>query len=134
MRLVKQILLASVLGVHAMATPASAEFLMFSYSTVLGRTDAFSSSGVPLQGLCEILRQDRANYHRFMKRDPDDGPDPFFVSQERRDMMMGKCETDANVIANPGKQIRRSNREFRLNVLVFGDGVDVARIQTSDDF
>jgi hypothetical protein len=33
-----------------------------------------------------ILRQDRANYHRFHKRDANDQSDPFFSTEAHRDL------------------------------------------------
>ena len=101
MALVTRWLLASLFGLHLFALPASAENFMFSYNTLLSSTDAFSSKGAPLEGWCTLLQQDRANFHRFKKRDPEDEPDPFFNTPERRAMMTGKCEPDPNTFRDP---------------------------------
>ena len=83
-----------------------------------------------MEGWCAILQQDRANFHRFSKRDPDDETDPFFNTPERRAMMTGKCE----VVKDPGAQIRSGNRQFYMTVQVFGNGNRVTRIRTADAF
>ena len=134
MRLLRNLLLSSVLGLPMLSNPASAESLMFSYNTLLSSKDAFSSGGTPLEGWCALLQQDRANFHRFKKRDTDDEADPFFNTSERRAMMAGKCEVDPRVFKDPGAQIRSGNREFHLTVDVFGDGQRLTRIRTTDAF
>lgn len=134
MRILRNLALASVLGLPMLSNPASAESLMFSYNTLLSPTDAFNSRGAPLEGWCALLQQDRANFHRFNKRDADDEADPFFTTSERRAMMTGKCEVDARMFKDPGAQIRSGNRQFHLTVQVFGDGKRVTRIRTADAF
>lgn len=134
MRLPSNLLFASVVGLSMMSNPASAESLMFSYNTLLSQTDAFNSRGAPLEGWCALLQQDRANFHRFNKRDADDEADPFFNTPERRAMMSGKCAVDPRAFKDPGAQIRSGNREFHLNVRVYGIGARVTRITTADAF
>lgn len=113
---------------------ATADAMMFSYNTLLSPSDAFNSRGVPLEGWCALLQQDRANFHRFNRRDADDEADPFFNTSERRAMMTGKCEVDPRVFKDPGAQIRSGNRQFHLTVQVFGDGERVTKIRTADAF
>lgn len=54
------------------------------YGANLSARDRVNSKGQPLHSLREILRQDRANYHRFGKRDPEDQGDSLFRSAENR--------------------------------------------------
>ncbi|MEO1609895.1 MAG: hypothetical protein AAFR90_11265 [Pseudomonadota bacterium] len=130
----RNLLHASVLGLPMLSSPASAESFMFSYNTLLSPVDAFNSRGEPLEGWCALLKQDRANFHRFNKRDADDEADPFFNTSERRALMSGKCEVDPRAFKDPGAQIRSGNREFYLNVRVYGDGTRVTQITTADAF
>jgi len=129
-----KLLMCSAIGAVWFALPVSADQIMFSYNTELSVTDAFSSSGQPLEGWCSLIQQDRANWHRFNKRDPEDEPDPFFGSPEHRAMIAGKCEIGSNQFADPGDQIRTGNRQFYITVQVFGTGGQVMRIAVSDGF
>lgn len=122
----------SAVGAIFVALPVRAEQLLFSYNAELSATDAFSSNGEPLEGWCTLIRQDRANWHRFNKRDPDDEADPFFGNPERRAMITGKCEVRPSQFVDPGAQIRTGNRQFYITVDVFGTGEQVTRITVAD--
>lgn len=75
--------LAAALGLAAL--PASAgDGLLETYFAKLGSEDHFNSSGVRLDNVAAIIRQDRANYHAFGLRDPEDQGDRFFASKENR--------------------------------------------------
>jgi hypothetical protein len=67
-----------------LAGPTAACDLRESYIARLGPTDHFNSNGVRLTSAAAIIRQDRANYHQFEKRDPEDEGDRFFASIENR--------------------------------------------------
>ena len=108
--------------------PSRAESLLFDYYTLLGPTDAFNSRGQPLDDFCAIVRQDRANWHRFNKRDSSDSGDPFFGAPEIRAMITGKCVYDPNYFANPGARIRNGSRQFFVYVRVFGQNGQVTRV------
>ena len=112
----------------ALSTSAAAEQLIVDYYTLLGPVDAVNSSGAPLDDLCAILQQDRANWHRFKKREQYDGGDLFFDSTERRAAMAGKCDFDRSYFANPGQKIRSGDRSFYVYVQVFGSGTQISRI------
>jgi len=54
------------------------------YTARLSARDHFNSSGVRLTTVAAIIRQDRANVHRFGLIDGEDQPDNFFgVAQNR---------------------------------------------------
>jgi hypothetical protein len=55
-----------------------------SYVARIGPDDHYSSRGVRLQKVAEILRQDRANLHRFGLGDPEDQYDSYFRLASRR--------------------------------------------------
>ena len=57
------------------------------YQARLSEQDHVSSRGVKLTTVAAILRQDRANYHKFNKRDFDDQHDPFFASAGNRGLL-----------------------------------------------
>lgn len=129
----KNILMGTLLAA-SVAFPLKADNHGFSYNTELSMNDAFNSRGVPLEGWCALLQQDRANFHRFNKRDQYDETDPFFDNPERRAMMTGKCEVNSNQFSDPGTQIRSGNRQFDLTVQVFTSGSQITLIRIADRF
>jgi hypothetical protein len=54
------------------------------YGANLSAHDRVSSTGVALTSVPAILQQDRANYYKFNKRDPQDQPDGFFTTVNKR--------------------------------------------------
>ncbi len=76
-------MLATVIGVGI----SPAETVRESYVAVLSERDHFSSKGDRLTSAAAIIRQDRANYHKFGKRDPGDGDDRFFASANNREAL-----------------------------------------------
>ena len=72
----------AAIAVCAGLVPAAACDLKESYLARLGPADHFNSSGERLTSAAAIIRQDRANYHQFGKRDEEDDGDDFFGSKE----------------------------------------------------
>jgi hypothetical protein len=66
------------------APMARAQTLIAEYFTLIGPADLYNSSGVRLGDFGAILQQDRANFHRFGRRDELDGWDPIFADQSQR--------------------------------------------------
>jgi hypothetical protein len=64
-----------------------AQNLIESYTTQLSEQDHFSSRGERLQNAAAIIRQDRANFHKFGRRDPGDQHDAFFASATNREAL-----------------------------------------------
>ena len=77
------------------------------YHCVISKKDRFNSSGTKLTSVRDILAQDRANYHRFDRRDAEDMYDHYFTSVARRaTWQKGKLEISpilAQKIKNGGK-------------------------------
>lgn len=79
----------------APATPArvsggtsnSGAHLMGSYTAYIGQEDLYASDGVRLTQPWQILRQDRANVHRFGIRQAGDSGDSFFAGASNRATM-----------------------------------------------
>ncbi len=67
--------------------PVAAEQPLEGYVAKLSAQDHFNSKGVRLKSAAAIIRQDRANFHRFKVRDPEDEPDSFFASKDNRALM-----------------------------------------------
>lgn len=68
----------------ALATPAHAQQLVESYSARLSSADHFNSNGERLTSPAAIIRQDRANFHKFGIRDPEDESDSYFSDMGNR--------------------------------------------------
>lgn len=79
--------MCALLLLVASAGSASAADLIGEYRAYISERDLFNSSGDRLTAPWQIIRQDRANYHRFGNADPDDQYDDFFASAENRAIM-----------------------------------------------
>lgn len=123
----KRHFLAAIAAV-TIGTSAQAQDTMVEYFTILTPTDAFNSRGQPLDDICAIVQQDRANWHRFNKRDQADSADWFFDSPERRAMIAGNCEYDRSYFANAGARIRNGDRQFFVYVRVYGSNGQIRRV------
>lgn len=82
MKLIKLTLIA----IFAAITPlAKADNLICTYAAVLSARDHRSSTGAALRDVASIIRQDRANFHRFRIRDRPDEDDNFFNTVKNRE-------------------------------------------------
>lgn len=66
---------------------ASAQELIGSYFAYIGRADLYNSQGARLTEPWQVLRQDRANVHRFGIWQQGDEGDPFFADANNRALM-----------------------------------------------
>ncbi|MCB1479077.1 MAG: hypothetical protein R3D43_00875 [Tepidamorphaceae bacterium] len=93
------------------------------YVARLSVDDHYNSKGVRLDNVAAIIRQDRANFHKFGIRDPEDESDGFFSNKGNRallEKMLRKGKTpgwvyDAIVNDTP-----------LIQVTVYNDFVEVA--------
>lgn len=88
----KAICLAVPLLVGVVA-PTVACDLRESYVARLGAADHFNSNGDRLTSAAAVIRQDRANFYVFNKRDPQDQGDTFFASKENRATLEQQLES-----------------------------------------
>lgn len=84
MRYLKSFLAA---GLLAFASPAAAQQLIGAYTAFIGTDDLYNSKGARLTQPWQVLRQDRANYHRYGIRQVGDEWDPFFGNVDNRAAM-----------------------------------------------
>lgn len=81
-------------------TLAQAQQLIGSYVALLSAADHFNSNGQRLTSAAAIIRQDRANFHRFGVRDPQDEGDAFFADEGNRaalEQMLERGRADPGV-------------------------------------
>ena len=57
------------------------------YCAVIGPKDRMGSTGYALHTVAEIIRQERANYHKFGIIDEGDQDDSFFTTTQRRGLI-----------------------------------------------
>ena len=83
----KNNLIATALIFGALASGLSAQDYSANYVARLSSKDHHNSSGAKLTSVAAILRQDRANYHKYNKRDKEDQTDQFFTIAKNRGML-----------------------------------------------
>ena len=121
-----------VLGiVLAAATPAAAAELIGSYNAFLSHADHYNSQGERLTSAAAIIRQDRANFHKFGIQDDQDESDNYFDNVNNRavlERMLSDGDSDSGVlrrIVNSNVMIHvdiyRSNRHGDYVVVTLGD-------------
>ncbi len=86
-KFIATLLAALVFGLGAGSLPALAEQLLGSYVAYIGTQDLYNSKGARLSAPWQVLRQDRANFHRFGISQPGDEWDPFFADYDNRAAM-----------------------------------------------
>ena len=78
---------AAVAGMLAASMGAAkADELIESYGAYIGQDDLYNSSNERLTQPWQVIRQDRANVHRFGIRQPGDDVDSFFASARNREL------------------------------------------------
>ena len=95
------IVLAAILAIGAPPS-AQAQQLIGSYVALLSEADHFNSSGQRLTSAAAVIRQDRANFHRFGIKDPQDEGDAFFADEGNRaalEQMLERGRPEPGVIA-----------------------------------
>ena len=93
------IIAVSICVTALVATPSRAQELIDSYVAFLSEADHFNSNGQRITSAAAIIRQDRANFHRFGIRDPQDRDDRFFADEGNRAALERMLE---NGNAEPG--------------------------------
>jgi hypothetical protein len=79
-----RIISMGVLTVLIGATAAAADEYLGSYVARISEQDHQASDGYPLDTAAQMVRQDRANWHKFGNGDSDDQDDPWFTSNGQR--------------------------------------------------
>ncbi|MEM7213318.1 MAG: hypothetical protein AAF479_15770 [Pseudomonadota bacterium] len=116
------------LGAALAFKSAKADSIIVEYFTTLSVKDTYNSRGKPLNSVCAIVQQDRANVHKFGNPDGEQ-PDAFFTTAARRAMISGKCAYDRT--HHTVDRIRSQFIGFVL-VRVFGSGARVTRVEISE--
>src|SRR6202161_4095143 len=110
------ILALAIATATCMPITAQAQQLIGSYVALLGEADHFNSNGQRLTSAAAIIRQDRANFHRFGIRDPQDQGDKFFADEGNRAELEQMLE---NGKAEPGVISRIVNGTVLIHVDIY---------------
>ncbi|GAB5449650.1 hypothetical protein [Gymnodinialimonas sp.] len=116
----------SALALVAVLLPApiAAQTSMVEYTAFIGEQDLYSSVGVRLTFPWQVLRQDRANYHRFGLRQPGDEWDPIFDDFEARGRMEAALQR-GYISSEASDDIMRGGSTVIVRVFEGGQRVEV---------
>ncbi|MGN6307899.1 MAG: hypothetical protein ACTHNH_24015 [Mesorhizobium sp.] len=124
----KRLAAATAVGllVAGFTATAKADEFLGSYVARISDEDHFASDGYRLDGAAQMVRQDRANYHKFHRRDRDDERDRWFRGNDDRARLermlqrpgaMSGSTRNAIVRGEPLIQVDVYTRSVRVTVL-----------------
>ncbi len=118
---------AGLMATAATVAAASADQFLGSYEARISDTDHHASDGYPLDTAAQMVRQDRANWHKFGRGDAEDEDDPWFGSTAARarfEKMLGKSGAmngaTRNAIANGEPVVRVDVYANSVRVTILG--------------
>jgi hypothetical protein len=91
-----------VAAAQSTITRDSSARLIESYRAYIGNDDLYNSKGERLSQPWQIIRQDRANYHAYRRRDRGDQGDSFFSLPSNRQRSWKRCSQAAISPTMPG--------------------------------
>ncbi len=108
----------------AFSTFLQAEAPIEIYYARLGSQDHYNSRGNRLESVAGIIRQDRANYHKFYRRDSEDTGDSYFASKSNRAVLermlnngyASRSTRNAILYGNPLILVRVYNRRIEVEL------------------
>ncbi|MFK0161829.1 hypothetical protein [Rhizobium sp. NPDC090279] len=122
-KLILSLLLAvsmvDVAAAQSTITRDSSASLIESYRAYIGNDDLYNSKGERLTLPWQIIRQDRANYHAYRRRDRGDQGDSFFSLPSNRQKLEAMLAS-GNIADDAGNLIVRGN--VRIKVDIYGRG------------
>jgi len=101
---------------------ANALDVVATYDALLNKWDHYSSTGTWLKSIKDVLQQDRANYYKFGKRDPQDKADGYFTTYQRRLLFQ---KLPIRISPQLKRDIEQGIPRF-VTVAVFDSYIDVA--------
>ncbi|TPJ14971.1 hypothetical protein FJW04_15185 [Mesorhizobium sp. B2-7-3] len=116
------LLLASLLG-----GVAQADDMLGSYVARISDRDHQASDGYALDGAAQMVRQDRANWHKFHRRDGDDEGDAWFRTNDQRADLQRMLERPGAMSSSTKRAI--VNGEPLIQVDVYENSVRVSILE-----
>ena len=128
MTVAKAIAVAGLLTAAALgASTARADDMLGSYTARISDRDHRASDGYPLGSAAQMVRQDRANWHKFHRRDSDDQGDEWFGTDASRADLQRMLER-GGAISNATRRAI-ANGEPLIEVDVYPDSVRVSILE-----
>jgi hypothetical protein len=131
--------IGAVITLMAMTLPAPAQSSISSasgaahlgsYTAYIGDHDLYNSDGARLNQPWQVIRQDRANYHRFRIRDRADESDDFFSDASNR-ATMERMLRNGTIAGSAGRAIVRGGLLVQVDIYRSG-GKDWIEITVLD--
>ncbi|MBN9547818.1 MAG: hypothetical protein J0H31_02765 [Alphaproteobacteria bacterium] len=124
----KAIAVAGLVAATMLGTgSAQADDMLGSYTARISDRDHRASDGYPLSSAAQMVRQDRANWHKFHRRDSDDQGDPWFRSDGSRADLQRMLERGGAMSSATRRAI--VNGEPLIEVDVYSDSVRVSIVE-----
>ncbi|WP_156465196.1 hypothetical protein [Mesorhizobium sp. Root552] len=115
--------LAANVALGFLTLPAMADMLLGSYVARISQDDHFASDGYPLDSAAQMVRQDRANWHRFGQVDREDENDRWFKTNQQRSRLQRMLEQRGAMDAATRRAI--TNGRPLIQVDVYSSSVQV---------
>ena len=112
----------------AIRTETGASTAMGSYVAYIGEDDLYNSSGTRLTQPWAILRQDRANFHKFGLSQPGDTSDPLFGNAANRESME-RLLRNGSISGDARARITQGGASVRVQV--YGQGGKAQRVDVT---
>ena len=126
MAFLRIIVAALALAVSPLA--AHAQNLIGSYVAYIGWEDLHNSNGQRLTEYWQIIRQDRANYHRFGLRHQGDQWDPFFADANAR-ATLEQLVRNSGIDPYTRRMIVQGNVTVYVELFGWGNRISAVRVQ-----
>ncbi|MBB6408351.1 hypothetical protein [Mesorhizobium sangaii] len=117
------LLLVSLFGAGA----AHADDMLGSYVARISERDHQASDGYALESAAQMVRQDRANWHKFHRRDSDDEGDGWFRTNDQRADLQRMLERSGAMSSSTKRAI--VNGEPLIQVDVYENSVRVSILE-----
>ncbi|SOC12233.1 hypothetical protein SAMN05877809_10635 [Rhodobacter sp. JA431] len=125
-RQLRSVVLGAAL-VGLMAVPAAAQEVVGAYVAYIGTDDLFNSRGQRLSAPWQVLRQDRANFHKFGLSQPGDEWDPFFGDVNNR-AAMERMVMNGSIEPAAARKIMAGGATVFVRIYGYGSRGDYVRV------
>lgn len=123
--------MVDVAAAQSTITRDSSARLIESYRAYIGSDDLYNSKGERLTLPWQIIRQDRANYHAYRRRDRGDQGDSFFSQASNRQKLEAML-ANGDIANDAGNLIVRGNVWIKVDIYGRGDVGEWVDIHVQD--
>lgn len=116
---------ASVLALCVASGVAHADSLLGSYTARISDQDKQASDGYGLDTAAQMVRQDRANWHKFGKGDAEDEDDRWFATPQSRIKMENMLNKSGAISSGAKRAIVNGEPVIQVDVYRYSIRVQV---------